>query len=553
MMNASAQRWIWIVLTCWHLVGCQQAGTTDDSATDDPTVSGEPSTVDMPNEPGAPYPEAPSLVWLAEADFEGIVGGIEVGPSGDLYTEINIRESTGSAGSVDLTWGGLSIEGGTYKQHLISRLTPDGEALWHQWSPCLMVETGNSQGRCTTVNTIELAPNGDVYVMSHNNPANEDVIGFWLRKLSGLDGSLLWERYFDHEPLTRMLRVDVSGDPILVGRFTTIEVDDEIIRAGDEPYGFIMRLDGESSELVWFQSIGSSMSEDPLGARVTNVVTSDTGQVVVCGYFLGSADFGNVTLEERPWDRGVPFHSDAFVAALDTENGEFLWAKSFGRHEADYCEGLTVLDKGSTIAMLHTSDRLDSYVESDVVGTSLTEEDYLYVGYMYLLDIVDGRVKSEKSMPLFYQLNYYQDIWINDTLRSDNKGNLAFAGGGRDRGNDFISIAGMSVPSSNADNEDIYMLDSNLEGIWYTRIECANQSVATAWYGGCGGMSAHEFDPEGQHLYLAGRYACPIVFEGLQIGEGDPDVDVLELDCMSEKHPLLMKIDYQSSLDNQID
>ena len=142
------------------------------------------------------------------------------------------------------------------------------------------------------------------------------------------------------------LAVDESDNIYLTGNFSSPVADfdpgpDAYYITGIGLYDiFICKLN-PSGEFIWAKRFGSQQSD--LGLEI--ICTG--GAVYTAGYFAETIDF----------DPGDPVFNllsagdtDGFVLKLGAESGDFIWAKSVGGENGDYCQSLDVDSDGNVYA-----------------------------------------------------------------------------------------------------------------------------------------------------------------------------------------------------------
>lgn len=135
------------------------------------------------------------------------------------------------------------------------------------------------------------------------------------------------------DELGRALALDAQGNSYVAGSFTGPMVlgSTTLISRGDRDI-LVARLD-PGGKVRWAAALGGASRD------VANAVSLDgTGNLLVTGYFSGSARFGSVTLSSRGG-------KDVFVARLDPQ-GKLLWAAGLGGSEDDEGLGLAADSNG---------------------------------------------------------------------------------------------------------------------------------------------------------------------------------------------------------------
>lgn len=92
-----------------------------------------------------------------------------------------------------------------------------------------------------------------------------------------------------------------------------------------------------SGQTVWATKAGGMGSD-----RATSVISDQQGNIYVTGFFYGIANFGTITLTSANGSQ------DGFIAKLD-QNGNYVWAKSFGGNLAEWGNSIAIDYSGNPI------------------------------------------------------------------------------------------------------------------------------------------------------------------------------------------------------------
>ena len=121
---------------------------------------------------------------------------------------------------------------------------------------------------------------------------------------------------------------DISGNIIVSGYYSgTIDLDPSASIFNVTSVGgadvFILKLD-PNGNFLWGKSIGGSNNE-----QVNDLTIDSTGNLYLCGFFRGSADFDPSSSNFVMSVNGGGISSDGFILKLDN-NGNFIFAKQIG-------------------------------------------------------------------------------------------------------------------------------------------------------------------------------------------------------------------------------
>jgi hypothetical protein len=228
-------------------------------------------------------------------------------------------------------------------------------------------------------NTIDLNPNSGMQNATSNGNGDAFII-----KLAP-NGDFVWAKTIggpSHD-IFHAIRIDNNGDIVIAGKYAlTTDFDPGTgvfnLTSQNSTYDiFVLKL-SNSGDFIWAKSMGSTSGTD---SPAFNLAIDASNNIILTGEFVGTANFnptGTFNLTSNG-DR------DVFVVKLD-ENGDFIWAESFGGtgedigrgieadnynniYVAGYYSGTVDMDAGSSVEN-HTSNGLrDMFVNKlDVNG-----------------------------------------------------------------------------------------------------------------------------------------------------------------------------------------
>jgi hypothetical protein len=134
-----------------------------------------------------------------------------------------------------------------------------------------------------------------------------------------------WSRRFGDRSseLVHNVAVDQLGDAILVGPFQgNLDFGGGTLDRYGQSDAFIAKLDSAGNH-TWSASFGGTLHD-----TLVDVAVDASGDIVVVGYFRGSATFGDGQLTSAGGD-------DIIVAKFDSE-GDHVWSKRFGDISDDH-------------------------------------------------------------------------------------------------------------------------------------------------------------------------------------------------------------------------
>lgn len=282
---------------------------------------------------------AGSIVWSKFFGGTGFAGGhrIAVDGSGNVYL-------TGSfSGAVDFDPGAgtVSLTSNISGDVFAVKLNSSGELLWVKQfgeistfpfsGPVAVDVDGNVYLTGTFQETMDLDPGPGT--ANFTSAGSFDVFAVKLNS----SGELIWAKQFrglGYDEV-RDIAVDGAGNVVITGSFEdTADFDPgpgtaNLTSAGGYE-AYVVKLDS-GGNLVWAKRLGGADADSAAG-----LVLDSSGNVYLCGYFRGTADFdpgaGTFSLTSAGGQ-------DAFAAKLDA-TGAFVWAERFGGSGLDEARGI---------------------------------------------------------------------------------------------------------------------------------------------------------------------------------------------------------------------
>jgi hypothetical protein len=266
---------------------------------------------------------------------------ITVDSAGNVYTTGYFQDAVDfdpGAGTTTLTSVGNN-------DIFISKLSPGGDLIWAR----SFGSTKNDEGWGIAVDS-----SGNVYTTGYYQnivdfdpgagTANLTSIGSSDIFISKLDsnGDFLgaWSMGGTADDYGYGIFVDSSGNIYTTGYFKfTVDFDPStggtsvLTSVGDRDV-FISKLDTNGS-FVWATGFGGASADVGLG-----IALYSSGNVYATGWFKGSVDFGMFNLVSHGID-------DIYISKLDSDTGDFIWARGMGGTSSDVGQAVTVDTAGN--------------------------------------------------------------------------------------------------------------------------------------------------------------------------------------------------------------
>lgn len=405
----------------------------------------------------------------------------KVTPSGDLLV-LGFFE-----GMVDL--GGLVLAHEDDQDFFLANYSQAGDLQW----AVPFIGPGFDRG-----DRIAVDPNGNIYVggllsntldFSNTTATSNGGIDIFFASFDS-DGDLRWETHFGGASSDICYGVYADGDELLaVGHFNgTVDFGFGNVTSEGLQDMWIMSLNKSSGQPNWVKTYGG-----PGQDRLNNVTKDKDGNILICGYFSSTMDFGNQTLES---EGGF----DVFFAKVD-ETGDPLWAvvgNSPG--SSDQAADITTDSQGN----VYVSGTYEDQVELD--------------GF-----ILEGGTDSESFIAAFDADGDWK--WGKSTVTDDNS-----SGARLTLVNDQYLYQGTTI--SNGTLFDGTAV-SNLEegGVLITGFDLNGNVLNYLLHDGQNNDYALPIDNNGQELFYGGAYEDGILIGSTFLdGEGDQDIFIVRAD-----------------------
>ncbi|NQY11463.1 MAG: SBBP repeat-containing protein [Flavobacteriales bacterium] len=300
---------------------------------------------------------AGNFVWAKSINADGINHGsaIAIDAFGDVLVAGYYR------GTADFDPGSgvynLTSNGGD--DNFILKLDSDGNFIWAKsfggigTDYCLFVASDESGNVYTTGNfrsEVDFDPGAGEFVIDLVDKAQGyvqklDVNGdfVWVKTIEGASSMASSSCY--------SVDLDNTGNVYITGLFNdTADFDPgiavyKLYNEGAKDV-FILKLDGDG-DFVWAKSLAGTGND-----LVENVVIDYAGNVCIAGSYRGTTDFDPGTEEYNLTSIAL---YDGFILKLDAD-GEFIWAKSIGGVNWDYCYAMALDNLGNIFITGYSGD-----------------------------------------------------------------------------------------------------------------------------------------------------------------------------------------------------
>ncbi|NJM18155.1 MAG: DUF4114 domain-containing protein [Richelia sp. SM1_7_0] len=265
----------------------------------------------------------------------------------------------------------------------VTKLDSNGNVIWAEQleNTALGVDIGigvssDDLGNAYVIGIKDADTETDIFDISEDSSSVEGE-GF----ISKLDssGNLVWTQNFDSTSLSSGtdIATDKVGNSYVIGTFLSdVTLGNQTLLSAGNTDIFLTKLDIDGN-IEWSQNLGGTLSD------TGNSISLDSaGNIYVTGSFEDTVSFGDTTLTSNG-------ESDAFIAKLDN-NGNIVWAQSFGGTLLDFGNKLSVDDKDN---IYFTGSFEDTVSFGDTTFTSSSEND----SFILKLD-TDGNILQAEQL-----------------------------------------------------------------------------------------------------------------------------------------------------------
>ena len=261
----------------------------------------------------------------------------------------------------------------------------------------------------------------------------------------------------------RAIAVDASGNAVISGDFEgTVDFDPGAGTANRTSAGnadiFVLKLDAAGNYL-WAERFGSTNQDLGYGVAV-----AAAGEVVVTGYFQGTADFDPGAGLANLTSAG---NQDVFVLKLDAA-GAYVWARRVGGTIVDIGYGVAVDAGGNVLVAGAFQVTVDFDPGTGTANLTSAGGDDLFV---LKLDAAGNYVWARRAGGPSGDLGYGVAV--------DAAGNVVVAGSFRETVDFDPGSAVVNLTSAGLDDAFVWKLDVTGQHVWARRAGGADLDVAT--------------------------------------------------------------------------
>jgi len=333
----------------------------------------------------------------------------------------------------------------------VLKLTHNGDFVWAKQMGGVTLNTSWGQG-------VKIDVAGNIYMVSNFSgtiDADPDSTvlpiagsGILIHKLNN-NGNLLWVKHLAGNCRVWSFSTDSFFNLVIAGQFDGVQDFDPSANTlnltADGGYDIFTEKFDSSGNYLWVKQIGSTGDDVAQG-----VGTDKSGNVLVTGYFSGTADFNSGSVVNNLSPSGT---RDAFVLKLNN-NGLYQWAYNFGGGGMDH--GVTISSDSSN-NVITTGDFQGQADFNPGIGVNNITSQGSYDVFIQKLDStgnfiwVDEIGSTGYDMPVCFSIDGANNYYVSGSI-----GEAGFSGIG-----DFDPGLGITTLSGNNDGFIEKLCNSN--------------------------------------------------------------------------------------------
>ena len=253
--------------------------------------------------------------------------GIDVDALGNIFITGELQQQ--------ITFGTTTLSSGLSNSVFAAKLNSDGETVWAKG----FGETFNHQAEDIVVDK-----DGNSYLFMTEG-SNKAVVA----KIDNTDkGEISKKEFSGTNIVSEDIAIDDEGNTYITGEFTgTLQFGNTSLEGGEGGDVFVAKLDSSSNDVLWAKDFDSQNKNDDV--EVEGIAVDMMGNTYVTGFYSGdSMSINNFMLYGEGGDGGEG--ENAFIAKLDSSNGDVKWAQNLGGMNAEEISDIAVKDSKIYIA-----------------------------------------------------------------------------------------------------------------------------------------------------------------------------------------------------------
>ena len=256
------------------------------------------------------------------------VNGVASDSSGNLFVAGRYR------GAVNFAGGALSSSAGS-DDVFVAKYSAGGSYQWAQG----FGSTGSDSAAGVAVDgsgNVVVAGSFQGTVNFGGGPLTATASNSMFVAKYSPTGGYLWAKALAG-PVPYAVAVDGSGNVVVTGYYYgTVDFGGGAISSINGSTDIFVAKYSPNGSYLWAKSYGGTNTD-----MARAVAVDGNGNVVVAGYFWGTANFGGGSL--------TSFGSNDIFVAKYASDGSYVWAKQFGGTGADYAYGVAVDGAGNVL------------------------------------------------------------------------------------------------------------------------------------------------------------------------------------------------------------
>ena len=274
-------------------------------------------------------------VFSWEKTFTGTnkneASGIDVDALGNIFITGELEQQ--------ITFGNTTVLSGLSNAVFAAKLNSDGETVWAKG----FNESFNHQAEDIVVDK-----DGNSYLFMTEG-SNKAVVA----KIDNTDeGEVSKKEFSGNNIVAEDIAIDDEGDTYITGEFEdTLQSGNTSLEGGEGGDVFVAKLDSSSNDVLWAKDFDSQNKNDDV--EVEGIAVDMMGNTYVTGFYSGdSMNVGNFMLyaEGGEVSESQDGNVNAFIAKLDSSNGDVKWAQNLGGMNAEEISDIAVKDSKIYIA-----------------------------------------------------------------------------------------------------------------------------------------------------------------------------------------------------------